>query len=144
MIVLVDSVLYSTNSFVAAPPTGTNHILCWNAATNFSSGSSNNVLLRARATDITTNGGWSQPVAYRVEIPLGPISPPRLTALPLGLDGSFQGMVEGAVGHYTIEASTNLMDWTVVTRVLSTSLKTNFRDLDATNFNRRFYRVVVP
>ena len=84
------------------------------------------------------------PVAYRVEIQVGSVSPPRLTTLPFGLDGSFQAIVEGTLGHCTIEASTNLMNWTVVTRLLSTGPQTNFHDPDTTNFNRRFYRVVVP
>lgn len=142
-LLLVDNASWSTNSFVAAPPTGTNHILCWNAATNFPAGTSIDVALRARATDVTTNGEWSHPMLYRVEIPAGPATPPRLTPHPIGLDGSFEASIESIVGsHLTIEASTNLMHWEPVTTLLQTNSSVNFRDPTATNLNRRFYRVI--
>ena len=145
VILFVDSAPWSTNSFVIAPPTGMNHVLCWNAATNFPPGTSNSVWLRARATDITTNGGWSQPVAYRVEIPIGPHEPPRFVQPVVQPDGSFHATLEGQVGgRYIIQASTNLVDWGSVTNVTHSSPTILFRDPAATNLNRRFYRVVSP
>jgi hypothetical protein len=46
--------------------------------------------------------------------------------------------------EYRLESSSNLVDWTTVTNVLSTNATMHLLDASATNFSRRFYRAVVP
>ena len=46
--------------------------------------------------------------------------------------------------EYRLESSSNLVDWTVVTSVLSTNATMHLLDASATNYSRRFYRAVVP
>lgn len=48
----------------------------------------------------------------------------------------------GLNGH--IQISTNLLNWTTLTNFVGTNTTVNFRDPAATNFNRRFYRAVIP
>jgi hypothetical protein len=43
-----------------------------------------------------------------------------------------------------MEVSTNLVSWTTLTNFVTTNSTMYFRDSSATNFNRRFYRAVVP
>lgn len=45
---------------------------------------------------------------------------------------------------YTMQASTNLVDWLDLTNFISTNTISVFHDTDATNFGHRFYRVVSP
>ncbi len=45
-------------------------------------------------------------------------------------------------GH--IQISTNLLSWATLTNFVGTNTTLNFRDSAATNYNRRFYRAVVP
>jgi hypothetical protein len=45
-------------------------------------------------------------------------------------------------GH--IQISTNLLNWLTLTNFVGTNTTLNFRDATATNFNRRFYRAVIP
>ena len=45
-------------------------------------------------------------------------------------------------GH--IQVSTNLTSWATLTNFVGTNTTLNFRDPAATNFNRRFYRAVIP
>jgi hypothetical protein len=42
----------------------------------------------------------------------------------------------------TIQVSSNLTNWTVLTNFVGTNETLNFRDSAATDFNRRFYRAV--
>jgi hypothetical protein len=46
--------------------------------------------------------------------------------------------------EYRLESSSNLVDWTTVTNVLSTNATMHLLDASATNYSRRFYRAVVP
>ena len=56
---------------VAAVPAGATHQVVWNAGRYLGAGYTNNLLLRARASDVTLIGDWSAAVTYRVEISLG-------------------------------------------------------------------------
>jgi len=58
-----------------------------------------------------------------------------------GLDFNLQ-ISPGLNGH--IQISTNLLTWTTLTNFVGTNSTLNFSDLEATNFNRRFYRAVIP
>jgi hypothetical protein len=71
MIAAVDGAAYSTNSRVEALPTGSDHVVVWNAGAVFPAGTQTNVLLRARAQDVTLMGEWSTPVSYAVVIQAG-------------------------------------------------------------------------
>ena len=42
----------------------------------------------------------------------------------------------------TVQVSSNLVNWTVLTTFVGTNETLNFRDSARTNFNRRFYRAV--
>jgi hypothetical protein len=68
-IVSVDSQPWSLALRVAALPGGSDHTLIWNAGTMFPPGITN-IFLRARATDITLLGDWSEPMPYRLTITL--------------------------------------------------------------------------
>jgi hypothetical protein len=66
-------------------------------------------------------------------------SPQRLS------DGTFEFAFYGAVGsNYTLQASTSLTDWTSLFSFACTNSPTVVLDTSATNFSRRFYRVVLP
>jgi hypothetical protein len=66
-------------------------------------------------------------------------SPQRLS------DGTFEFAFYGAVGsNYTLQASASLTDWTSLFSFACTNSPTVVLDTSATNYSRRFYRVVVP
>jgi len=46
--------------------------------------------------------------------------------------------------EYRVDASGDLVNWTAVTNFISTNAVMYFQDASATNYNRRFYRAVVP
>jgi len=65
---------------VTALPTGSDHILLWNAGRDLGAGFTNTVLLRARASDVTLTGGYSPSASYRVEVSAGnPVANPDST-----------------------------------------------------------------
>jgi hypothetical protein len=49
-----------------------------------------------------------------------------------------------ANARYIVEASTNFVDWTKLMARTSAGVATNFTDARATNYTRRFYRLLVP
>jgi hypothetical protein len=52
--------------------------------------------------------------------------------------------LEGPLGfHYTIQVSTNLVNWQSLTNFVGTISPLNFSDPVATDYNRRFYRAVL-
>lgn len=63
----LDGLAYSTNTRVAATPVGTNHTLIWNVGVNLGFGISTNVLLSARATDVTMDGRWSPGTPFSIQ-----------------------------------------------------------------------------
>ncbi len=67
-----------------------------------------------------------------------------LTSLPLSSGGPTL-MLSGSSGvNYRVEASTDLVHWTTITNVSSTSITTYLKDPAATNYPRRFYRAATP
>ena len=69
----------------------------------------------------------------------------RLTASASLRSAQFTFTLLGEAGRsYTIQASTNLVNWTVVTNFLSGSGTNQFTDATVANFNRRFYRAISP
>jgi hypothetical protein len=64
---------------------------------------------------------------------------------PLWSTNGFGLMLQGPIGsNYEIDASTDLLTWLLFTNFTSTNSPFYFSDPAATNFNQRFYRVVLP
>jgi hypothetical protein len=81
-------------------------------------------------------GGWQSLALH---------APPSLAPPQILLGGSAQLALSGSVGlSYTLQASTNLTDWTRLTTLVATNANMTVVDAASTNFNRRFYRVVMP
>jgi len=58
--------------------------------------------------------------------------------------GQLGFVISGAPGFtYTVQASTNLMNWENIYTNSPAALPSNWQDVDAGNFNRRFYRVLL-
>jgi hypothetical protein len=72
-------------------------------------------------------------------------APPSLAA-PLTLaDGSVQVTPSGAAGmSYTVEASSDLLDWSPLASGVATNAIQGFIDADAATLSRRFYRALMP
>jgi len=62
----IDGTAYVPGVFVLAESTGSVHQALWYAARDVGTALTNNVVLRARASDITLTGEWSEPVYYYV------------------------------------------------------------------------------
>jgi hypothetical protein len=59
-------------------------------------------------------------------------------------NGQFRLLISGQAGpDYTIQGSTNLVDWTQVWTTNPPTLPFLFSDPSASNFSRRFYRVLL-
>jgi hypothetical protein len=78
---------------------------------------------------------------------LAPIAPPANAVLHFGLTGG-QPMLQfaGTAGQpYTVQASTNLTDWTVIGTAIDLGDGTfEFVDPDWTNYTTRYYRIILP
>lgn len=61
---------YSISNRVAASPSGVNHIAVWNAQADVGANVVTNILLRARARDITLLGEWSLGTAFNLNTAL--------------------------------------------------------------------------
>jgi hypothetical protein len=74
------------------------------------------------------------------------VAPPDNTLVGLGFQNhSFQMAFYGMAGsNYTIQASSNLLNWQPFTNFIITDSPYNFTDPTATNFNKRFYRATLP
>lgn len=92
---------------------------------------------------VTDNGSPSlsatQAFSVFVTLPANP------TVQPAGVsNGQFNLLVGGDAGpDYTVQASTNLVNWTSVTNAVSPALPFNWSDTNAANFKQRFYRVLL-
>jgi hypothetical protein len=77
---------------------------------------------------------------------LNPMVPARPCLQPLLslTNGNFALNIQGLFGRsVTLEVSTNLMSWQILTNLSGTNATIYFEDSAATNFNRRFYRAVL-
>ena len=71
--------------------------------------------------------------------------PPQVGAVVLVSGGGVQFTLTGGVGQsYTVQASTNLVDWVAVTNMVLSSGSAQFIEYAVTNYPQRFYRAVVP
>jgi len=65
-----------------------------------------------------------------------------LTSLPSATNAALILSVGSEIGvHHELQASTNLLDWKVLTKFTNTHLRTEARDPQAGLYQRRFYRV---
>lgn len=58
----------AANLSLAAPPSGATHQVLWNTVQNLGTSFNGGVLLRARATDSSGAGAWSEPMFYAVNV----------------------------------------------------------------------------
>ena len=66
-------------------------------------------------------------------------TPPQIDSITLLPGGEIQLHISGAPGHYAIEASTNLVDWTELTNLITTEAAFDYVDVE-TNLTQRIYR----
>ncbi len=79
------------------------------------------------------------------ELAISQVTPPWLGDGQYLPDGSFQLTVHGDAGlSYTLQASTNLVDWVPLQSFVSTNGTMTVVDSAATNFTCWFYRAVTP
>ena len=72
-------------------------------------------------------------------------APPSLSAAVLSSDGAAQLTLNGSPGfRYTMQASTNLANWTPLASFTATNAAMPSADSAATNFSHRFYRATMP
>jgi sugar lactone lactonase YvrE len=128
-----DSGLPVSFSIISGPATLSGNILIlngWGTVTVSASQPGNNSY--AAATSVTQSFFVTPPDNTIV-------SPQRLP------NGNFQLAFYGLMGsNYMIQTSTNLIDWQLFTNFTGSNLLFYFDDPAATNFNRRFYRSVLP
>lgn len=91
-IVSVDGSAYGAAS---APPTGLTHQVVWNAAERLGVGVTTNLLLQARASDLTQTGGWSAPIEYQVNT----TAPPTIQTQPVSVTN-----IVGTTASFTVVA----------------------------------------
>jgi uncharacterized repeat protein (TIGR03803 family) len=73
------------------------------------------------------------------------IPSPVITKLALCSDGSVQITLAGSAANiYRVLSSTNLLNWQTIASVTNLTGTVQFIDPDTTNYNRRFYRLVLP
>jgi hypothetical protein len=68
-------------------------------------------------------------------------NPPTLNTLSLEPDGAVSGLITGFAGPTTIQASTDLINWMILTNITLTNSPTQFTD--PSNYPQRFYRAQV-
>jgi hypothetical protein len=74
-----------------------------------------------------------------------PILPPTLGAVGFLVDHQFRLSVAGTPGAtYTLQASTNLVQWQTLSSLVITNSPTWFTDYYAPLHTQRFYRAVAP
>jgi hypothetical protein len=70
---------------------------------------------------------------------------PQFGAVRLVSGGGVQLTLTGGVGQtYTVQASTNLVNWVAITNLVLATGSGQFTDYSVTNSPQRFYRAVVP
>jgi mono/diheme cytochrome c family protein len=95
---------------------------------------------------------WSSPSQYRELIPPSQLSPPTEDSFafpPVSLqvehlrNGQIRLRITAkTLAQYRVEASTNFIDWSPIMPFVATNGLFFVTDLEATNFSRRFYRVI--
>ena len=110
---------------------------------------SGNILTLTGHGTVTVTASQSGNSSYAAATPVVQsfaVAPPDNTLVGLGFQNhSFQMAFYGIVGsNYTVQASSNLLNWQPFTNFTVTNSPFNFIDSAATNFNKRFYRAGPP
>ncbi len=136
---------YSVATRVTASPAGQNHTVVWNALADLGVDTVTNVLLRARARDMTSLGDWSLGTPFQVNtVFAGNVgNEPAFGPAQRLADGRFQlNVTGGQLGQsYVLLASTNLVDWIPIDGYVFTNPPVTIIDPDAASFRWRFYRI---
>ncbi len=86
-------------------------------------------------------GKTNRMVSYSYSIPL--VTAPALLSAAVSTNGSLSLMIHGTRNRtYTIQASTDFLNWTNVFTTNSSATPFEWVDVDAINSNRRFYRAL--
>ncbi|HON07340.1 MAG TPA: PPC domain-containing protein [Verrucomicrobiota bacterium] len=79
----------------------------------------------------------------RIQLKIVLTTPSRILSSVINQNNSFVFSANGLVGHYyEIQVSDDLLLWMPLTNITASGTTIEFVDSDATNFNRRFYRIV--
>ncbi|MEI7936524.1 MAG: Ig-like domain-containing protein [Verrucomicrobiota bacterium] len=136
----VGSVQYQLNGGAWGLATSTNRWTNWTAVLPLKAGTN---VIKAYAVDLGGNASTTNTLSvmssntFNLRLGFSSAQPMTSNGLQLSL-----GVSPGISGR--VEVSTNLEDWTTLTSFISTNATMQFRDSAATNYNRRFYRAVVP
>jgi YD repeat-containing protein len=137
----VDGGSYSTNTRVAAWPSGSVHALVWNASCDLGPVHTG-VWLRAQAKDVAFTGAWSDPVVYQVNT----LPPPQFDSGAADLQvtpSGFHFLISNVdtTRPLVILASTNLSNWDAIFTISSPTNGTlQFLDTNAPYLTWRFYK----
>ena len=126
----------ATTAAVAITPTNTGSFIngVWAGNVAVLEAATNMYLV---ATDSLGRSGSSSP--FQV------VSNSVITQVTLLPGGSIQITLAGSSGDiYRVLGSTNLLNWQTIASVTNVTGTVQFTDPGATNFNRRFYRLVMP
>jgi hypothetical protein len=91
---------------VAAQPSGSDHVLVWNALADVGGNRLTNVLLRARAQDFMLVGDWSLPTPFQLDTTL--VTNPNPTNIPVLISGIT--LVPGGLA-FSWQGDTNLVQY---------------------------------
>jgi hypothetical protein len=70
-------------------------------------------------------------------------TPSKILLSKINNDGKFLFTANSLIGHsYEIQVSDDFYQWIPLTNITASGKTIEFIDLDAGNYNRRFYRVV--
>jgi hypothetical protein len=135
----------SLNGNFVAPPAATNILQSWNytLATPPAGGEQVHLNLWLDNGNPPASNQPVEVVISRFEfVPLGPPPPARLGPVTCHAGGGVQFSVQTKPDwHYTIFASSNLLDWLDIGTVLATNSSFQFTDTNPVSQNGRFYRV---
>ena len=136
----IGGVQYQLNGGGWGLATSTNGWTNWTAVLPLTAGTN---VIKAYAVDLGGNVSTTNTVSvvssntFNLRLGFSSAQPMTSNGLQLSL-----GVSPGISGR--VEVSTNMKDWTTLTSFVSTNATMPFRDSAATNYNRRFYRAVVP
>jgi len=92
---------------------------------------------------VTDNGTPSLGETQTFSVTVRPVTLPVASSVTM-TSGQFQMLVAGVVGpDYTVQASTNLINWTSLFTTNPAALPFLWTDINAAGFNRRFYRTLL-
>jgi hypothetical protein len=136
----VTGVWYQLNGEAWTPVTTTNSYINWTTTVTLVVGTNT---VKAYATDLGGNYSATNNLkivssnTFKLQLAFTNSLPLKMNGLVFSLRLS-----TGLNGH--IQVSTNLTSWTTLTNFVGTNSSLTFRDPAATNFNRRFYRAIIP